>query len=201
MRVEGRIRTIVIDDDAAACKRLHDWLTARAHDVSTFTDATEGLKHISAMPADVALVDLRLADGDGSELITQLRQTSPQTRVVAMSAFPNPQQARAALDAGACDLVVKPLDGGSLMKTLARHASMVAKPRPLEREFNLALGKRLRELRKLRGYTQAAVSATCGISAAQLSQIELGKTGTSVWTLAQIALALNTPLSQLFEVL
>ena len=199
MKARIPINAVVIDDDARVCRQLAGWLASAAYDVVTFTDPVEGLNHLTAIPSDLALVDLRLPDADGVDVIASLRATAPRTRIVAMSAFPDPRQVADAFAAGARELIEKPLSETRLMATLERQLHEIGIPARTEQEFNCRLGARLRALRKEAGRTQCDVAKVCKITAAQLSQIELGKTATSTWTLARICGSLRIPMSNLFD--
>ncbi|GAG42397.1 unnamed protein product, partial [marine sediment metagenome] len=68
-----------------------------------------------------------------------------------------------------------------------------------EAEFNRRLGARVRALRTGAGRKLNEVAAAADITSAQLSQIELGKTATTTWTLARICSALQTPPTSVFS--
>lgn len=199
MKDQIHVRTLVIDDDEAVCRRLSGWLTAQAHEVVTVTDPRAGVEHAAQTPCDLALVDLRLPDADGVEVIARLHRAWPQMRIVAMSAFPQADRVRRAIRAGARDLIEKPISQPRLLKVLERQLAEIGIPVRTELQFNRRLGARLRKLRKEARRTQQEVAELAGITPAQLSQIELGKTATSTWTLARISGALRVTLASLFD--
>lgn len=191
------VRVLVIDDDESVCRKLSGWLAEAAFDVVTFTDPAAGLEHARKVFSQVALVDLRLPDTDALELIGALRAASPRTHVVALSAFPEVAQVLAAMRAGARDVLEKPIQPPALFAALERQLIELGVSVRSEEEYNRRLGARLRAVRAEANLTLSDVASTCGLTAAQLSHIELGKTATSTWTLARIAGALNTPLTTL----
>ena len=193
------VRTLVIDDDDALCRKLYAWLEEAAFDAITFTDPDEGLRHATRAPCRLALVDLRLPQTDGVEVIARLHESCPETRIVAMSAFPKTEQVIAAVRAGACDLLEKPIQPQALRAALERQLRATGVSGRTEAEFNRRLGGRLRALRREAQRTLAQVAEASGISAAQLSQIENGKTATTTWTLARLGAALRMPLAQLLH--
>jgi DNA-binding response OmpR family regulator len=199
MRDRIAVRVLVIDDDEKVCRRLAGWLEAQAYEVAAFTDPREGLAHAAHTPCELALVDLRLPDADGAEVITRLRLARAQMRVIAMSAFPKVDEARQATDAGASQLIEKPIQRGALLAALEHQLAQIGIPVRAEAEFNRRLGARLRKLRRDAGRRQYEVAESAGITPAQLSQIELGKTATSTWTLARITGTLQIPLATLFD--
>lgn len=193
------VRVLVIDDDDDVCRKMTAWLQEAACDVLTFTDPTAGLEQARRVACHVAFVDLRLGQIDGTSVITALHEASEETRVVALSAFPETKEVIAAVRAGACDVLEKPIQSATLVQALERQLAALGLAIRSEDEFNRRLGERLREARSAAGRTLADVAGRCGVTSAQLSQIELGKTATSTWTLARIAAALRTPLEKLMR--
>lgn len=217
------VRVLVIDDEEIVCRRIREWLTAALYDVFTFTGAVDALAHVQRLMrgredhhngADasdqlarpprpihyhLALVDLRLADSNGAEVIETLRTLSPATRILAMSAFPEAAQVIAAMRAGASDLLEKPVQEARLLQLVEHHLGELGVLARAEDEFNRRVGQRLRGFRQASERTLNEVAKTTGITPAQLSQIELGKTATSTWTLARLCAALRVPLERVFE--
>ena len=193
------IRILIIDDDAALCRKLRGWLESALYQVAVFTSADEGLQYAARVEHEIALVDWRLSDGNGAGLIETLSRTSPSMCVLAMAAFPQPRQVVDVFRAGARDLLEKPIQQPILMEALERHLAAAGVLARDETEFNRRLGRRLRNVRQQAERTLDQICETVGITPAQLSQIELGKTATTTWTLAKICAALHIPPGRLFE--
>ena len=193
------VRALVIDDDESVCRKLGAWLCEEACDVVTFTSADEGLAHVARAPCHFALVDLRLGEADGVAIVAALRQVAPTMRVIAISAFPESKQVIAAMRAGAGDLLEKPVQREALLEAVRRQLAAGGVAVRSEDEFNRRLGARIRSVRTRAERTLADVAGQCGLTVAQLSQIELGKSATSTWGLARICSALATPLGRLLS--
>ncbi len=193
------VRILVIDDDDGVCRKVGAWLREWACDVLTYTNPAEGLAQAGRVPCHAGLVDLRLAGVDGVEIIAALRKTAPHLRVIAMSAFPDAAQVVAAMRAGARDLLEKPIQQAALQQAVERQLADAGITVRSETEFNRRLGARIRAVRTRAERTLADVAGQCGLTAAQLSQIELGKSATTTWGLGRICSALATPLNQLFH--
>ncbi len=193
------VRVLVIDDDEAVCRKVGTWLTEAAYDVVTFSDPAAGLAHAEKAACQIALVDLRLPDTDGVKLISVICQVAPRTRVLALAAFPEATQVIAAVRAGARDILEKPIQGPVLLAAIERQLVALGVCVRSEEEYNRRLGARIRAARAAAGLTLNDVAGTCGLSAAQLSHIELGKTATSTWSFARICSTLRTTPAVLLE--
>lgn len=193
------VRALIIDDDDAACRKLQGWLTEEGFDVGAFTDPSKGAQHAIAQPPDVAIIDLRMPQVDGVDLIASLRGSLPETRFLGLSAFPESHQVIRAMEAGARELLEKPVQKAALIEAVDRQLADIGIPVRTEQQFNRRLGSKMREIRLLGKRTQNEIANAAGITAAQLSQIELGKTATTTWTLARICGALRCPIAAIFE--
>jgi len=187
------VRVLVVDDDEAVCRRLATWLADAAYDVATFTDPQAALEYARKVESRLGLVDLRLPTMEGAELIRELRQISPALRIIALAAFPEVREVIAAVRAGARDVLEKPLQPAAVLEALERQLAEIGVSVRTEEDYNRRLGARLRAARAGAGLTLQSVARECGLSEAQLSAIELGRTATSTWTLARICAALRIP--------
>jgi DNA-binding NtrC family response regulator len=191
------VRVLVLDDDESVCRRVSTLLNEAAYDVVTFTDAAEALAQAPALRCQVVMVDLRMPGHDEAELIRRLQAAVPQALLIGMAAFPELPQVLAAIRAGARDVLEKPIQAEPLFATLERLLAETGVVARREADYNRWLGGRLRAARSAGNLTLQDVAELAGLTSAQLSQIELGKTGTSVWTLARIASALRKSLPEL----
>ena len=155
------VRVLVIDDDESVCRKLAGWLAEAAYDLATFTDPVAALEHAAKVEFQIAVVDLRMPNKDGVELIAELRQLSPDTRILAMTAFPEVPQVIAAIRAGARDVLEKPVQAASLFAALERQLAEGGLSVRSEAEFNRRLGARIRSARAAMNMTLNDVSATC----------------------------------------
>jgi FixJ family two-component response regulator len=118
-------------------------------------------------------------------------------RIIAMCAFPDVPLVVGAMRAGALDLLEKPVQRESLLAAVERQLADAGLAIRSESDFNRRLGTRIRAVRTQAQRTLNEVAADCGLTAAQVSQIELGKTATTTWSLARICGALGLPLDRL----
>jgi two-component system, OmpR family, KDP operon response regulator KdpE len=119
----GKPRVLVVDDEPAILRFLKPALEANDYEVTSAATLAEALKRIAKEPPDVVVLDLGLPDGDGKDVIRQVRQWS-QVPIIVLSAREREAEKIEALDLGADDFVNKPFGVGELMarlRTALRH--------------------------------------------------------------------------------
>lgn len=193
------IRAVVIDDDPTVAQQVRDWLGRHEVAVQGCLAAAEGRTLLARQRCELVLVDLALPDCDETELIDHTRQSQPHAAVLALATFPEPEQIERALSAGALGVVAKPLREQVLLEHVRAALRQIGLYETRESRFNRRLGERIRALRRQRGLAQQTLAQAVGLSPGQLSHIESGRTGTTVWRLARIAAALRMPLHALLE--
>ena len=118
---EHRARILVVDDDRAVREMIHDVLEGPDLEVSLAHDGKQALTFLEWDFYNVAIIDLRLPDVDGLALLRQIKQRSPDTEALILSAHADLASAVEALRLGACDYLRKPLeDIGQLKKAVER---------------------------------------------------------------------------------
>ena len=118
-----KIRVLVVDDEAAIPRFLKPALEANNYDITSAETMAESIKRIAAEAPDIVVLDLGLPDGDGKDVIRQVRQWS-DVPIVVLSARDREAEKIEALDLGADDFVNKPFGVGELlarMRTALRH--------------------------------------------------------------------------------
>ena len=137
--MSGRIRALVIDDEAAILRFLKPALEANNYEMSSAGTVAEGLKRIAAETPDIVLLDLGLPDGDGKDVIKRAREWS-DLPIIVLSAREREAEKIDALDFGADDYVNKPFNVGELlarMRTALRHRMQRKAEIPVLRVGNL----------------------------------------------------------------
>jgi len=102
-------RIAVIDDELTLCRRLAATLEKQGFAVETFGLARAFLSRAQQQPFDVALVDLRLPDLDGIELVTEIKGKSPDTECIVITGYSSIDSAIQAIKAGAFHYCTKPV--------------------------------------------------------------------------------------------
>lgn len=125
---------IVIEDHLPVLKLLATLCRAEGHEVMAFDNGRAGLEAIREMAPDVALVDRRLGDVDGLDMIREAREASPQTRFVMVSACSETRDIVTAVRRGACDYVTKPFEPEEIKNAVDRALSEPAEPQSISRQ-------------------------------------------------------------------
>ena len=107
-----RARVLVVEDDPLMRWALTETLRERGCEVSEGADASEAETALrnAATPFDVVLLDDRLPDASGLVLLPLIRERSPGSKAIVMTAFGNAQVVQDALRLGACSVISKPFD-------------------------------------------------------------------------------------------
>lgn len=184
---------MLLDDDETVLRRAGEWLRQTGFDVTVFAQPDDAIRFVQQASVQVAMVDLHMDPAGQADTIHTLHAASPHTRIIAMAAFPRVAHIIAAIRAGARDVLEKPIQQPSLAEAVDRQLLDAGVAVRGEHDFNQRLGTRIRTLRTRADRTLANVADNCGLTAAQLSQIELGKSATTTWSLARIAAALGLP--------
>jgi two-component system response regulator RegA len=120
---------LIVDDDEPLRTRLARALEKRGFVVATADSVAAGKSHAAGSPPAFAVVDLRLGDGSGLDVVQALRAARPDVRVVVLTGYGNIATAVAAVKAGAVDYLPKPADADAIEAALmARGAQTMAPP-------------------------------------------------------------------------
>ena len=109
---------LLADDDAAFRQRLALTLGRRGFDVHAADSLAAARELVATLEPDYGVVDLRLGDGNGLELVSELRTRFPDIRVVILTGYGNLATAVAAVKEGAIDYLAKPADPEDLITAL-----------------------------------------------------------------------------------
>ena len=119
---------LLVDDDAPLLLRLAAAMEKRGFAVKTAESVAQGLAAAKSAPPAYAVVDLRLADGSGLDVIAALRQARPDMRIVMLTGYGNIATAVAAVKAGAVDYLPKPADADAIEGALLAQGGAMPPP-------------------------------------------------------------------------
>jgi DNA-binding NtrC family response regulator len=136
-----RRRVLLVEDEEILRIALGNELRRQGYEVRAAADGEEGLSAVQEEAFDIALLDVRLPRRDGLELLRVLRERSPETVAIMMTAYGTVEEAVTAMKLGAHDYLLKPFPTEALLLTLRR----VGEYLDLRRE-NVSLRDRLDQL-------------------------------------------------------
>ncbi|MFO1067416.1 MAG: ActR/PrrA/RegA family redox response regulator transcription factor [Geminicoccaceae bacterium] len=119
---------LLCDDDTPLRKSLERALERRGFRVYGAESLKEGLNLAHTIRPEYAVVDLRLEDGSGIELVKRLRELHPKCRIVILTGYGNIATAVAAVKAGAVDYLAKPADADDVINALLATGSGLPPP-------------------------------------------------------------------------
>ena len=109
---------LIVEDDKAFLERLSRAMEARGFNVTACDNVSEGLTHIGKAPPAFAVVDLRLGDGNGLDVVSALKLQRPDARAIVLTGYGNIASAVTAVKMGAVDYLSKPADADDVVAAL-----------------------------------------------------------------------------------
>ena len=109
---------LLVDDDEPFLRRLSRAMEKRGFETETAETVEGGKAKAAARPPAYAVVDLRLEDGNGLDVVETIREHRPESRIVVLTGYGAIATAVAAVKAGATDYLSKPADADDIAKAL-----------------------------------------------------------------------------------
>ena len=125
-------RLLIVDDDEPFRLRLARAMERRGFHVETASGIVEAAALAQRLKPTHAVLDLRLADGSGLDIVQALREARPECRIVMLTAYGNIATAVAAVKAGALDYLSKPADADAVEAALRADPLRASLPPPPE---------------------------------------------------------------------
>ena len=119
---------LILDDDEPFRNRLARAMEKKGFEVKEAKSVEEGLKIVHNRPTDFAVVDLRVGDGSGLDVVKALHKSKKESRIVMLTGYGNLPTAVAAVKAGAIDYIAKPVDADDVEAALLALPESRAKP-------------------------------------------------------------------------
>lgn len=134
------IHIIIIDDERVICDGCRLALSDESHSVDTYMSGKAGLNAILKGPCDIALLDLKLPDMGGMEILRTVRKERPGVYVIVMTGYYTVQNAVEAMKLGAFDYLTKPFSDDEITIAVAK-----AVENKCLKEENRSLRRQLKE--------------------------------------------------------
>ena len=135
--IDGPKTLLLVDDDRPFLQRLGRAMESRGFEVRMAQSVAEAMGEVKRDPPAYAVVDLRLEDGNGLDVVEALHTVRPEARAVVLTGYGNIATAVSAVKIGAADYLSKPADAdavyGALMAQADARAALPENPMSADR--------------------------------------------------------------------
>ncbi|HTU03682.1 MAG TPA: HD domain-containing phosphohydrolase [Candidatus Sulfotelmatobacter sp.] len=163
----SRDSILVVDDDESICETLSDILELQGYEVRTAQSGEAAERAITAHPADAALVDLRLPDRSGLDVLRFIKTHSPETEVLMVSGHATLASAIDAMRYGAVGYVQKPIEVDEVLSGLKQALDRQRMARALRR----ADAEQRKRVRALELLLESVCMASSRLELAEVLQV------------------------------
>ena len=119
---------LIIDDDTPFRDRLARAMEKKGFIVSQAESVKDGIQKVIESRPAFAVIDLRLNDGNGLEIVKEIKKSTKKSRVIMLTGYGNISTAVAAIKTGAIDYLAKPADADDVEKALLADPKLKAAP-------------------------------------------------------------------------
>jgi two-component system, response regulator RegA len=119
---------LIVEDDKLFLQRLARAMETRGFAVTTAESISEGLARLESVSPAFAVVDMRLGDGNGLDVISALKRRRPDARAIILTGYGNIATAVNAVKLGAVDYMAKPVDADDVAAALLVRDGVTAPP-------------------------------------------------------------------------
>jgi two-component system response regulator RegA len=117
-KIPAERSVLIVEDDHSFLQRLAKALESRGFRVTTAVSVADGLLHVEQAAPAFAVVDMRLGDGNGFDVISALKRRRPDARAIILTGYGNIATAVNAVKLGAVDYLAKPVDADDVVAAL-----------------------------------------------------------------------------------
>jgi len=119
---------LVVDDDTPFRERLSRAMDKKGFKVTQAESVKNGIESVIKLKPAFAVIDLRLGDGNGIEVVKEIQKLKKDSRVVMLTGYGNISTAVSAIKTGAIDYLAKPADADDVEKALLAEPNSKAEP-------------------------------------------------------------------------
>lgn len=192
------VRILIVDDDPAIGEYMQTLLEKDGFEVKTLGDPTAAAEEVRTGGYHLVVLDLMMPKLHGLELLAQIRAKDSDVAVVIFTGYPDLASAVESMKLDAVDYVQKPFNVDEMRAVIARVMRKKGLARTPEEQLHRAIGDNIRKLRKEKDLTLKQMARRTGLSVSLLSQIERAESSPSISSLYKVAVALETPVRELF---
>jgi DNA-binding NtrC family response regulator len=113
------VKLLLVDDEIGYLEVLSKRLTRRGYKVTTASSGTEAIRALRQWEFDLAVVDLKMEDMDGIEVLKVFKKMDPSLRVIMLTGHGSERAARDGITQGAFDYLIKPVGLERLVETIS----------------------------------------------------------------------------------
>ena len=117
-------KILIIDDEYSILETLEMFLTEKGHETHTASTGAQGMMLFEREKPDVVILDIRLPDESGLDLLAKIRGSAPDARVIVITAFHDMETTIEAMKRGGYEYITKPLDADEMEKAV-NHALQI----------------------------------------------------------------------------
>jgi DNA-binding NtrC family response regulator len=117
---------LVVDDDTELRKVLSSILSEEGYSVETVENGEQAIRVSEKKRFDLALIDIKLPDMEGTELLQRLKAKQPHIVMIIVTGFPTIENAMGAVNKGADGYILKPFEIGKLLQAVRKHLNKQA---------------------------------------------------------------------------
>lgn len=121
-------KILVIEDDRTFCRILDAFLTKKQYEVTLTHTGKEGLTAVRDAQFDLVLLDYRLPDATGMEILKKIKDHNPEVSVIIMTSFSDVRTAVRAIKAGAFEYITKPVNPDELLMLIGEALKQSSEP-------------------------------------------------------------------------
>jgi DNA-binding NtrC family response regulator len=148
-------KILIVDDDESIRKVLAAVLEESGYMIDAAENGKEAIEKTDKNFYNLALVDIRLPDIEGSKLIAMMKETTPRMRKIIITGFPSLQNAVEALNKGADAYIIKPFDMDKVLQTIKEQLKKYEEEKKYSQErVTEFIETRVKELQEEKTITQ-----------------------------------------------
>jgi DNA-binding NtrC family response regulator len=143
-------KILIVDDDENIRKALIAVLEDEGYTVDSVDTGKKGIEKTQTEFFNIALIDVRLPDMEGTEVLSKMQETSPTLRKIIITGYPTLQNAVAAVNKGANAYVMKPFDLEKMIQTIEEQLKQQEEERKFsEKKVAEFIETRVKELNEI----------------------------------------------------
>ena len=197
--VRNHIKILVIDDDERVCNTVKTLLQRNGFQVRTTCSPRKGVQLASQESFHIALIDLKMQEMDGLEVIVRITEADHYIACMLTTASPNLDTASAALRAGCKDYLTKPFKQEELLAAVDRTCRLMGLIYTDERELNKLIVRRIRHARLGKTMSLRELPHFTHLTPHQFLPVTPDTNAAPVCVVARISAALGYQISKLLE--